>query len=382
MITVFSFIMAFFWSSLMILMVSFLRNRLRISLKIDTILLVSLYIACMVRFFVPIEFTFVNVIGLKNIYTKIYTILDTILYENIFRLNFISLIFIISISICVVKFILFFKAYYEKINLYIRSCTNSSEREEKILAEIKTALQKSIKIRILYSPLVKSPITFGIFKKIILLPNISLADQDLHYIILHEYMHHLNKDLLIKMLTSLFCIVFWWNPFVYLLNKNLDETLELKCDLSITSKMSNLEKSNYLETILKFVNNDYANSTVSFGMVGNSLISFTEERFNVVLEANKANIKNKILSTIILFIFISTFVLSYMFIVQPAYVPTNEELEIEGDYFSVSNEMSIIIDNKDGTYTVIFDDENISIIDDYDFVQHMIENSGFILIEE
>lgn len=388
MITVFSFIMAFFWSSLMILIVSFLRNSLKITLKIDTVLLVSLYIACMIRFFIPFEFGFVKEIELTSFYTKFYTVIREIFFENFLYINLIDLSVFIVLSVAFIKLVLFFKTYKKETSFYMRSGTKANDMEFEILNNIQDNTKTKIKMNILYSNFIQSPITFGIFKKIILLPTVSLTEQELHYIILHEYMHHLNKDLLIKMLTSIFCIIFWWNPFVYLLNKNLDETLELKCDLSITSKLSNLEKAYYLEIIKKFVNNEFSsskksNSLVSFGMVRNTVQSVTDERFRAVSQFYKSKNKNKILSAITLIIFVCTFVLSYMFIVQPAYIPSEENLDIkESTVVFKSEDTSYIINNYDGSYTIYFNDGTTYTITNYDVVLQMIESSGFVLIEE
>ncbi len=64
------------------------------------------------------------------------------------------------------------------------------------------------------------------------------AEQELHraelrYVLLHEYTHFLNHDTVVKLLVTLFCIIFWWNPVVYLLQKDLEQNLEIKCDLSL-----------------------------------------------------------------------------------------------------------------------------------------------------
>ena len=68
--------------------------------------------------------------------------------------------------------------------------------------------------------------------------------------ILHEYTHFLNHDTAVKLLVTLYCIIFWWNPVVYLLQKDLEQTLELKCDRAIAQTLNAQERTAYLRAIL------------------------------------------------------------------------------------------------------------------------------------
>lgn len=85
---------------------------------------------------------------------------------------------------------------------------------------------------------IESAFGVGVLRRYIILPDKMYTDTELYYILLHEYTHFCNRDTAVKLLVTLFCIVFWWNPVVYLLQKDLEQTLELKCDRAIAQTLN------------------------------------------------------------------------------------------------------------------------------------------------
>ena len=61
-------------------------------------------------------------------------------------------------------------------------------------------------------------------------------------ILQHEFCHVKGNDLLIKLFYNLLLVIFWWNPLTYRFRKELDNLLELRCDLRITKDMNEWEK--------------------------------------------------------------------------------------------------------------------------------------------
>lgn len=49
---------------------------------------------------------------------------------------------------------------------------------------------------------------------------------------------------------QIICAIFWWNPLIYLLKHDINNTLEIKSDLSITNNMTEDKKLEYLQSIL------------------------------------------------------------------------------------------------------------------------------------
>ena len=73
-------------------------------------------------------------------------------------------------------------------------------------------------IQLIEFPINIIPSVVGLRKPKIVVPD-NLSDKDLYYILLHELEHYQSGDLYFIALSQLLCIIYWWNPLVYLLNQ-------------------------------------------------------------------------------------------------------------------------------------------------------------------
>ena len=62
----------------------------------------------------------------------------------------------------------------------------------------------------------------GFFRPTILLPSEHLPDSDARYILAHELTHFRRRDLWKKFLVNMIQCIHWFNPIVYLLNRDFD----------------------------------------------------------------------------------------------------------------------------------------------------------------
>ncbi len=158
---------------------------------------------------------------------------------------------------------------------------------------------KGSKIRIIKTPIIDIPIISGLRKPTIYLPNTDLSDIELYHILLHEWTHYIHKDLWTKLLVRILCVIFWWNPFIYLLKYNIDHTFEIKSDLYLTHTMTDKEKFDYLKTILKIAKNLKKNhdptSLSSIGFITKKNHHPLKQRFEFVLECSHSKMLKKIL---------------------------------------------------------------------------------------
>jgi tetratricopeptide (TPR) repeat protein/beta-lactamase regulating signal transducer with metallopeptidase domain len=79
------------------------------------------------------------------------------------------------------------------------------------------------------SPLVESPITIGIFNPIIIIPErllATLSENELKSILLHELSHIYHYDQVISVIKRLVLAFYWWNPFVYEIDKYHEQARE------------------------------------------------------------------------------------------------------------------------------------------------------------
>lgn len=216
-----------------------------------------------------------------------------------------------------------------------------------ILDEICTDKEKR-NIKIVQTAAVEIPCCIGIFEKRILIPDKKYSREELHYIILHEYTHLDNKDILTIQLINILCIVFWWNPFVYILKGDMYQSIEIRCDQTVTKKLKSAERGNYLTVILK----EYKASVQEkeFRKPAGAMPLFEDhsdhliERFRLVAEGKQSG--SRIGRILVPVIAVALLVLSYSLILQPRYdVPENT--------YTIENEFEDI--NQDNAYLYVSD---------------------------
>ncbi|OUQ59618.1 hypothetical protein B5E58_04060 [Tyzzerella sp. An114] len=103
---------------------------------------------------------------------------------------------------------------------------------------------------------VKSPVIFGMLKPIILVPYNcveKMSDSEIKYIILHELSHYKNKDILMNYLMCLFQILYWFNPLVWIIFKQMKIEREIVCDSSVLNMLDEDNYTDYGMTIIRFV---------------------------------------------------------------------------------------------------------------------------------
>ena len=201
-----------------------------------------------------------------------------------------------------------------------------------------------------------SPWGLGFLKKRILIPDKDYSHQQLYCILCHEYTHFRNRDIETKILLQLLCCVFWWNPCSYLLLREIDQILEIRCDLAVTKVMERKEKSVYLETILRILQEGMGRDGSKTKLPSAMLFQQGKnrevlERFQIVKDAKES--KRSIIggcATAALLCFLLCG--SYLFQFQAAFSPP----EIEGE---LTPDDAYLIDNKDGTYTLVYDKEQM-----------------------
>jgi len=111
-------------------------------------------------------------------------------------------------------------------------------------------LKRRISIR--QSDKISAPLTYGVFRPVILLPkNTNWEDQkQLEYILYHEYTHIYRFDLVTKLLMIIALCLHWFNPFVWVMYLLFNQDIELACDESVVQHLAAQEKSAYARTLI------------------------------------------------------------------------------------------------------------------------------------
>ncbi len=132
-----------------------------------------------------------------------------------------------------------------------------------------------------------SPIMIGFFYPKIMLSFGEYKKEELFYIFLHELIHYKRRDMFYKWLIQLVICIHWFNPFVYLLGKEVNKACELSCDEAVICLLGEKEKEAYGNVLVEALKkeNVYKNSS--------AFLPFTEdvkqikERLGAIMEYKK-----------------------------------------------------------------------------------------------
>ena len=163
-------------------------------------------------------------------------------------LSFIGFVYCIVLGGLIIKTSI---QFYQLTDLIKTSNFSDSPKYTSFIYSLPNA-SKGKKVKLGISPTIDSPISFGWIEPIILLP-IALVNQltvkEIESIILHEWAHILRNDYLINIITSLVQLILFFNPFSYLLNKEISLQREIACDNYVMN--ASVEKLDYLNTLYK-----------------------------------------------------------------------------------------------------------------------------------
>lgn len=205
----------------------------------------------------------------------------------------------------------------------------------------------------------------GLLHPTIYLPQLDFTEGELYAILAHEYFHYKNKDILLMIVTNLTCIIFWWNPLVYVLRKNVNMALELNNDFFAITTMPNTTLANYLKSILKIADKP-AGASLTNAVPSTNAASFIKsqdemaERVDAMLLYQKPQKKQALISAIFCVCMLFCFCISYVFILQSqggiekAKALLSQE---EGSENVVFGDPPYLIINEDGTYSLYMNNE-------------------------
>ena len=355
--SIFSFLMSLFWCSIFILFSTILRHKKGYVLKNGVNLILLIMAIGIIRLFIPIEPKFSAIIRSSTV----MPFLQKFLGVEVFRLTGIIVdCFDIFIAIWVCGSMVFLIGIINGILKLKRRTSeiNAEENEQanRIMSAIVLNSKPNQKYRILVSPDVDTPMLVGYFTPTVLIPPLTLSDEEMKYVLLHEWNHFLRKHLWTKLLFNVLCALLWWNPLVYLIKEDMDYVLEVNCDRSVVNRLDEAEHVKYVEAtvnVMKQLASKPHLSPSSIGFIAADSENIVQ-RCELVLFPPKS--LSKLVKGILGAIALALVVLSYAFIVQPDTPPpmgADEATDVA--FVSITPETSYLISNNDGTYNLYVD---------------------------
>lgn len=351
--------------------------------------LLIIIIGAALRCFVPIDIpVFTRVIQHEGWLAKLDAGLRTpIIYGHITPLAIILGVWIIGTLIASFTTIWSYRTHMDKVRSYLPS------ENPAILSAAEAAARKLQLPVPTVCPISKgkSPSIQGLRHPVILIPENVYSEEDYRYVFYHELMHWKEHDMWIKLLVCALNCIFWWNPCSYLLRINLNRTLELRCDQSVSRLLQYPEKLEYIE-VLKKTFNSLPTKRKRFRLGSFTISEFaacpkkfcrnpkkhiTVKRADLIMNTSYQKKYNRVIPVVTLIIMTIVFVFSYSFIIQPYYDVPKDEIEVDmyTDEFSSSN--PYLVQNDDGTYTIYIDEVDSGVVSS-DVGEMMLED-GFIL---
>ena len=176
---------------------------------------------------------------------------------------------------------------YRKFTRQLRADnTPAPEDAAALLAVCKAALGIHGEVRLMQNRKIASPMLVGLRHPMILLPASNMREMDLKLVFAHELTHLKRKDLWIKILALAAGTLHWFNPFAYVLRKDVSTWGELSCDEALASGMSREERKRYGEAILNTLDVHSGINTAFCSSLGESR-KHIERRLTMLLNVKK-----------------------------------------------------------------------------------------------
>lgn len=354
--------MAILVSNLFIIfLVLIFRNR-KILFRLGLPLLVGFVILICVRMIFPVELLPISHnVYLPDLLTTIVgeTRRTRFLHDTVSWWNILELVWICGILYSSLKY--FRNHAFRKYVKKHASALSESSIQMRVFTQIKLETTKKgiQKMQLLALPLLKSPIIYGLWKPFILIPNtLELSETEWRYVLLHEVNHYRHKDLYIKFLLHIICIIYWWNPFCRFLKNDTDTILEMRIDQTLADTPAH--KVEYLSCLLKTASYQIENPVSIPDFSINFCDSVLVQRFDSITKNNKRQDSYTFKITF-LFFAIFLYLGSYFITFESNYFPADLFTD---DIIIPTEDNCFVIECPDGQYDFYLYGEYIETLPD------------------
>lgn len=187
----------------------------------------------------------------------------------------------IGMIICALFFII---SYFKCRREFRESLPIKNDFLKTWIAEHKLA--RTIKIR--QSSYISAPLTYGIFKPVILMPkNTKWEDmQQIKYILTHELIHIRRFDAATKLFLTAALCVHWFNPLVWGMYLLFNRDMELSCDEAVVRSFGSTTKSAYARTLISMEEKKNTLTPLCNNFSKNAI----EERITAIMKMKKNSV--------------------------------------------------------------------------------------------
>lgn len=385
-VSVFSLLMSVLWSSLIILVAHLLRRKAFFLRRVGAPVLVVFYLLSVGRMVLPVEFPFAREVPLRSWFsTAVQAVCIEVHQLGDFGWTWAQAACVCWAAVGIILLLWFSFRYWRAVRRMTQSLARDPLAEE-ILQSIRKESKRSLKVQVFRSERASTPMGVGIFRRKIILPCGDIPQRELEYILRHEYTHFLHGDLWVKLLTQVYCCLFWWNPLVYLLRRDLPQILEIRCDMAVTKDYTVSQKAEYLQTIVNSLKRMGKERDTSRQFLVSARLLASEdslslvERFRLISGGQEPR---RLMTASLVTGALCLLFVSYLFIFQSAYDPPEDDL-VADDFLLILNsdfDNAYLLRHDDGTYTLVSKSGLTLDLDNPDAVAAFLE-SDIMIVEE
>ncbi len=176
--------------------------------------------------------------------------------------------------------------------LMLRRLRRSADRIDSgtwpmLLHQLKEQLNLRRPVLLLGSSKPAMPMTWGIFRPVLLLPHSSRqwTAERRRIVLVHELAHVKRRDCLWQLLGQLACGLYWFNPLVWLALKQMQAERERACDDLVLG--GGIKGSQYAEQLLEIASNLQAHRMAGYSAIAMARPSKLEGRLLAILDSGR-----------------------------------------------------------------------------------------------
>ncbi len=238
----------------------------------------------------------------NNLLNKNIEVNNSTIYMSV---QYLPYIWIGIVCIVIIYNLITYLTYIKTLNIkYIENVQEfikSKDYNKKIKTNIHMGLSKKI----------NNPISIGLLKKTIIFPDEEIDNNDFKYMIAHELFHIKNRDIECKFLLLLLNSLYWFNPIVLFLSKQINEMIEQNADYNVLKNENINYRIEYGKTLLKQIEKNTTNKYQIITNFADSKKSIINRFYNITSTDKKS--KSIIIMNFFVIVSIIAFTLILLF---------------------------------------------------------------------
>lgn len=368
-------IMTVIATNILLILLALCLRKMKWLIRIGYKMLAVFALFAVLRFLLPVEFSFTVTKRLPQYLSLVITVCRYPFFMigewEASLWNLFLIVWGMGVIVGIGRFIFDYWRTSHQIVLYGKELTDKKLYSE-LLESICTEQKKNNCFRVIEMPGLKAPLLFGVFSPRILLPDqIKVSETDLYYILKHEVVHHFHHDILLKALVRLVTLIYWWDPFCILLNKQMDIILEMHVDDTVTVE-DGRPTAEYMECLIR-TGTDALERYAGYKeySVGVLTKETSDLHKRVKLMSEKKPQSRTATNILVAAAAISVYLFSYVYIWEPYNVDclgfSAEAIQAEESGFVPMADNSYFIDLGDGSYNLYYCGEFLMTVDSLDY---------------